>query len=477
MSNDNPTNKTLEKQLNKIGLSLNSYPNDITTWQKFLLHINNHYEDIEQELYILERSSDISSRETMDLNKKLENAQRLAKMASWQYLEKNNSVVFSRECNRLIDRDPSSRTHKIEHLLSMIHPDDSAIFKDMLLNALNNEEESDCEIRMTKSDNSSMWYYLCCRPALQFNKNDRVVEGIMMDISKRKEAEEKISDLHSRLITTSSTSRYAGMADVSTTILHNLGNVLNSANVSLSLINEKINASKFNKALMAIDLIKSNISSIHKYLLEDEKGKLIPQYLVSLSDILITEQQFFSNEISTLNVQIDHIKNVIAMYQGISYSSGFLENVFLPDLIKDALKMCSLKIKVKNLVINNLYETPIQFETDKVKLLQIIVNLIQNAMEALSINTSSPEITITTHQFENNITISIQDNGIGISPKNLSAIFSFGFTNKPSGHGFGLHSSALFAKQMDGELQVYSAGIGKGSTFTLHLQTMHPLED
>lgn len=497
MNNEGKINKSLEKQLNKCGLSLDNYPIHRDAWHQFLSHINHHYEDIEQERYILERSSDISSRETMDLNKKLENAQRLAKMASWQYRSKTNDVILSNDFNVLLGLNPSNRTLKIEDLLNIMHPEDALAFKEMLLGALKTKQETDCEIRINTSEKNLIWCYLCCRPAPRHGGESRdlkgikgtkemdgadeidEIEGIVMDISKRKEAEQKITDLNTRLVTTSSSSRYAGMAEVATAILHNLGNVLNSANVSIGLLNEKIHLSEFNKLLMTIDLIKNNLTSIDKFIAKDKKGKLIPQYLVSLSDVLKDEQKAFEHEISNLNIQINHIKDVIAMYQSISFSSGFLERVFLPELINNALQMCFMKMKARKFLVNKHYEAPIELETDKVKLLQILVNLIQNAMEAIIDNPPSmpPEITIATLQVENDIVISVQDNGVGIPMENQTAIFSFGFTNKPNGHGFGLHSCALFAKEMGGELQVYSAGTGKGSTFTLSLHAMQAEEE
>jgi two-component system NtrC family sensor kinase len=65
--------------------------------------------------------------------------------------------------------------------------------------------------------------------------------------------------------------------------------------------------------------------------------------------------------------------------------------------------------------------------------------------------------------------IVVSDNGIGISPENLTRVFAHGFTTKEEGHGFGLHSGALAAHAMGGSLNVASAGIGHGASFTLEL--------
>jgi len=108
--------------------------------------------------------------------------------------------------------------------------------------------------------------------------------------------------------------------------------------------------------------------------------------------------------------------------------------------------------------------------TNRIKLFQILVNLIHNAYDAV-INTNNTEktILIRTYIKDKHAVISISDNGEGIYPKDLVKIFSFGFTTKSTGHGYGLHSSALSAKQLGGSLKAESPGKNKGATFTLVL--------
>jgi signal transduction histidine kinase len=65
--------------------------------------------------------------------------------------------------------------------------------------------------------------------------------------------------------------------------------------------------------------------------------------------------------------------------------------------------------------------------------------------------------------------IEVIDTGVGIPPENLERIFSHGFTTRKEGHGFGLHSCALAAKDLGGSLHAESAGPGQGATFTLTL--------
>jgi signal transduction histidine kinase len=72
------------------------------------------------------------------------------------------------------------------------------------------------------------------------------------------------------------------------------------------------------------------------------------------------------------------------------------------------------------------------------------------------------------------VQIKVTDNGIGIRPEHIARIFTHGFTTKKDGHGFGLHSGALTARDLGGVLRVDSAGPGRGATFTLDLPLKLP---
>jgi signal transduction histidine kinase len=104
-------------------------------------------------------------------------------------------------------------------------------------------------------------------------------------------------------------------------------------------------------------------------------------------------------------------------------------------------------------------------------MLQILVNLLRNAKYACD-ESGSPGKQVTVWIKEvgsDRVRVEIADNGVGIPPENLTRIFSHGFTTRKHGHGFGLHSSALAAKDMGGTLTVQSEGVGKGATFILEL--------
>jgi C4-dicarboxylate-specific signal transduction histidine kinase len=131
--------------------------------------------------------------------------------------------------------------------------------------------------------------------------------------------------------------------------------------------------------------------------------------------------------------------------------------------------------KVK--VVRDFAEVP-PVLTEKHKVLQILVNLIRNAKHACDDSgRDDKQINLRVANGDGRVKISVGDNGIGIPPENLTRIFGHGFTTRKEGHGFGLHSGALAAKDLGGTLVAFSDGPGRGATFTLEIPTKHQREN
>lgn len=290
-----------------------------------------------------------------------------------------------------------------------------------------------------------------------------------MDINQRKKVEKELEISNQQLI---STARMAGMADVAISVLHNVGNTLNSANVAIGIIQETMSKANFSKLSNIVTMMKENESNLEQYLTQDPKGKLIPEYVITLGEVLGKDHKTFVDEVTNISRSVKHVKDIIMAQQLVSKTNGIVEKVYLPELLDDALKIGGELFSKKDIKINKQYENVGFMKIDKTKLIQILVNLIQNAQEAClaNENTSSKQIDfIIRKNNEQNVDIVVEDNGIGITPDNLKKLFNFGFTTKEKGHGFGLHSSILAAQELEGKLKAESKGEGQGATFTLTL--------
>jgi signal transduction histidine kinase len=296
---------------------------------------------------------------------------------------------------------------------------------------------------------------------------DAGVVCVAQDISRRKETEGKMENLQKELL---ESSRQAGMAELATSVLHNVGNVLTSVNVASSLLADSLRKSRAANLSKVVAMIKEREADLGNFLTNDPKGKQIPIYLASLAEHLIAEQAGALKELAQLQKNIEHIKEIVSMQQNLAKASGATEVLKVNDLVEDALQMNAAAFaRHKIQIVKELAEVP-PLTTQKHKVLQILVNLLRNAKQACDASgRQDKQLTIQVSPTAECVRVVVADNGIGIPPENLERIFTHGFTTKKDGHGFGLHSGVQVAKELGGALTAHSDGLGHGATFTLEL--------
>jgi signal transduction histidine kinase len=288
------------------------------------------------------------------------------------------------------------------------------------------------------------------------------------DLTERKRAELQLGELHRSLM---DVSRKAGMAEIATGVLHNVGNTLNSVNVSASVVVERLRDSRVAGLGRAAALLRENGSRLGTFLTEDVRGRQLPAYLEALALQLSQERELMLEEMRRLGQSVDHIKSVVSMQQRHARFSGALEQVAIPSLLDDALRLNSVSFERLGIALRRDYATELPVVlVDRHKLLQILVNLLSNARHALlEAGGENRQLVLRVAREGERLRISVSDNGVGIAPEILPRLFSQGFTTKKDGHGFGLHASALAAREMGGLLSCESEGLSRGATFTLEL--------
>lgn len=291
--------------------------------------------------------------------------------------------------------------------------------------------------------------------------------SLVKEIAERKQAQIDLQQAQSQLL---DASRRAGMAEVATNVLHNVGNVLNSVNVSAGLVAECVQNSKAMELGLVVTLLKEHEGDLANFIANDARGKHLPLYLAQLSECVRAERDTTLHEVDSLRANIDHIKDIVTMQQNYAKVSGVKELVSPLDLVEDSLRMNAGALTRHKVSVIREFEQVPQLNLDKHKVMQILVNLVRNAKYACD---ESPQeekwIKIRIANDNGYVKISVTDNGVGIPPENLTRIFIHGFTTRAEGHGFGLHSGALAARELGGSLNAHSAGLGMGATFTLKL--------
>ncbi len=280
--------------------------------------------------------------------------------------------------------------------------------------------------------------------------------------------EERLKGMQTKLV---KTSRIAGMAEVATGVLHNIGNVLNSVNVAVHMASDRVRKSSVSRLYKALGLIDKHKDDIARFMSEHPKGRRVPELLHKIADQLSAEKELVLDELESLQHNIDHIKKIVAAQQSLAKPVGVYEPIQIDELLEEAIRINSVALSRHNVRVERQFFARDTIVTDRHKAAQILINLIANAKDAVrGRDDEDRQVTIRCeHDEDDMVCIDIVDNGSGIEPQHIDKIFRYGFTTKEHGHGFGLHSAALAATELQGALTAQSQGPGHGATFSLRL--------
>jgi len=330
------------------------------------------------------------------------------------------------------------------------------------------ESISQVELAARRKNGSQIWVSVTARLVRDADGTILFYEGTMHDVTRRRQTESALHKAQADLVTSA---HLAGMAKIATNVLHNVGNVLNSVNVSAALILSNIRTSKIQGFTRAVQLMAEHANDLAAFLASDAKGKLLPGYLRQLAPVLVAEQQGTVEELMALVKNVDHVKEIIAAQQVHAGASMLLEKVQIGELLEDALQINAAALALRHVVVEQDIAPIPELQLNKGRILQILVNLIGNAEQAMEGMTDrEPKLTLRVDVAPGQrLRIRVADNGMGIAPETLAKLFAHGFTTKKTGHGFGLHSAVNAASEMGGTLTAHSDGPDTGATFTLEL--------
>jgi signal transduction histidine kinase len=299
---------------------------------------------------------------------------------------------------------------------------------------------------------------------------DKTNRSLQSEIIERQRAEVEREEMHKQLAVAS---RRAGMADVASTVLHNVGNVLNSVNVSVSTIAAKLRQSPIGDVGAIAAMLQEQGQNVGHFLVNDDRGKQIPAYLAMLAESVKGHHGAVQKELDSLRQNIDHIKHIVMSQQDLAKPQLVEEPCVLSDLMEQAFRITQTSLEKCGAKVIREYTDLPAIVTDRHLVLQILVNLITNANAAMVSRPASDHcLTLRIGRTTGRtgfVRIEVRDTGMGIKPEHLPKIFTQGFTTKKDGHGLGLHGAILSTKAMGGSLTVHSDGEGTGATFTLDL--------
>jgi len=295
-------------------------------------------------------------------------------------------------------------------------------------------------------------------------------EGLEQRVDERTR---ELKDVHRQFV---QVARQAGRAEVATSVLHNVGNVLNSVHTSAMMARERLAGLQVEDVSQVAALLQEQRNDLATFLTQDERGRHVMPFLSGLGQHLESERNEAVSLLDEVGRYTDHIGTIVKLQQDYTRTPRLNEPADLTELLEDALRINSAGLTRHEVKVERHLAPLPQVMTDKHKVLMILVNLISNskyALDAAPVGQRCLTLRLTS-PMEGRVRIEVGDNGMGIEPELLTRIFQHGFTTRDEGHGFGLHSSALAAQELGGTLTAHSEGPGRGATFTLELPCTPP---
>uniref|UniRef100_UPI001C4E1BFF sensor histidine kinase n=1 Tax=Candidatus Entotheonella palauensis TaxID=93172 RepID=UPI001C4E1BFF len=262
----------------------------------------------------------------------------------------------------------------------------------------------------------------------------------------------------------------AGMADIAANVLHNVGNVLNNVTTSASVIQHTVGNSQVGKLVQANDMVAQHSDDLDTFIKHDGKAAKLLRYYWLTAQQLLQEQQDVLDNVSLLQDKIQLINEIVVAQQSYAQGGALEEELILEEMVELALTLQGASAERHDVRIERQFSPIAPVRGQKTKLVHVIVNLIKNAIEAMKgVAHDRKHLTLSIEAEVDTAYLRVCDTGCGIAPQMLEAIFTHGTSTKPDGHGFGLHSSANYMKEMGGRLWAESAGEGQGATFIVTL--------
>jgi light-regulated signal transduction histidine kinase (bacteriophytochrome) len=391
-------------------------------------------------------------------------ATREANVGVWERWDETGNIWWSEVMYRIFGRDPASFEPNLEKWIMCVHPEDRKRIRVSSDPAVGPRTSAVLRYRIVRPDGSIR--HVESVGATEWV--DGSISGILLDVTDRVAVEVREEDLQRQL---RDSSRQAGMAEIAIGVLHNVGNVLNSLGVANAAARRSLNAVRVQRLEQTSALIEEHRATLGTFLTDDERGRHLPDYLKALSAQLAADVGSARAEIDTIEQLLQHLRDIVSAQQAYAKIGGLLETVSLQELAETALLVLEPKPAAVDLVTD--YEDVPPVTTDRHKLLQILVNLISNARDAVQASPDGPHrVLVRIYRDADHAMVSVEDSGVGMTPEVIERLWRFGFTTKSSGYGFGLHHSANAARELGATITAHSDGPGKGSRFVVRL----PLE-
>jgi signal transduction histidine kinase/DNA-binding LacI/PurR family transcriptional regulator len=301
--------------------------------------------------------------------------------------------------------------------------------------------------------------------------DDRIYQALAAHISIAFQGSMLLEKLESSYQKLAEQAHREGMADISSEILHNTGNILNSVNASVHLMKDVIDNSAINDLIKANRMLEENLDDIEDFINHNPKGKKLFHFYIGLGSSFTELQNQLLHYINRLDNKVQSINEIIAAQQNYAGVIEIMEELDITSVVNDAIKLFSESLDNYRIQVVKEYRDVPKVMAQRMKLFPILINIISNAEEAMFDNPEKErKLIFTIHGDSQGKYIRVTDNGCGIPADSLDKIFKNGSVIQNDHYGFGLYRCAKYMSEMGGKIWAESPGPGKGTTIVIQFK-------
>ncbi len=385
----------------------------------------------------------------------------------WEWQPGSWDVYTTANLKNLLGYEDLGYEWRLRNWLKLFHPEDRKVFLRKILKHIKGVGGPyEGENRMIHKDGRHLWFYVRAEGIRDKDGKTIRVFGSNTDITVRKKAELELKKAQEEALVHA---HAEGRAEFATTVLHNIGNVLNSVNVNSANIRETVQKMGIQQLQLAMKMIEENTHDLDNFFNNHPKGRQLPQYIVQKTAIMNKDFEKLTHLAGDIGDKISLMHEIIETQQTHAKNPEGIGQEDLARLVNESLKVQMEFINREGITIHKRYKAIPPLVLPAAALIHVVINLIKNAVEAMNLMPRAHR-SLYIDIFEDeqlNTHLKIRDTGIGVKPQNMEKMFVHGFTTKKHGHGFGLHYCAQSIREMGGEIAIESEGEGKGATFTI----------
>lgn len=257
--------------------------------------------------------------------------------------------------------------------------------------------------------------------------------------------------------------RASGRAEYATSVIHNISNVLNSLNASCAHLDELMRNPGLEGLMRANELLAQNLDDLGSFFSSSDKGEKLARFYLKIEEILEEVRADMVDEIQSIRDRTLLMADFIEAQQFDEKAVGPMSAMELHALLHEALAVKENALRRHDIEVVTQFDEALQIRANRSMLIQVVINLIQNGIEAME-HSARRKLTVVTGRDQSGRPIcSVSDTGEGI-PEGAD-LFSRGYTTKQRGHGYGLHFCHRAMETMGGAIEVDSSQ--EGAAFTL----------